>query len=70
MVKEGARVDVKKRRIEQCVVDIFPQANPLTPCRIWERLSEGGLMKIKGVATARPLCDKGVHTPDSRFPMT
>jgi len=75
-VKEDARADVKKRRIERCVVGIHPQANTLTPCRIWEKLSEEGwggeiatrksmyepgLMKIKGVVMVRPLGEKGAH---------
>lgn len=74
-LKENARADVQKRRIERYGVDIYPLVNPLILCRIWEKLSdegwreeiatrkskyEPGLMKIKGVVMVRPLGEKGV----------
>lgn len=78
--KEDARADVQMRRIERCVVGVYPDEYSQTLCRIWEKLSEEGwheeiatrksmyepgLMEIAGVAMIRPLSKKGMHVPES-----
>ena len=78
--KEDARADIQRQRIERCVTGAHPQINSLTLHRIWEKLTEEGwgreiaarkstyepgLMQIKGVVTARPLGERGVHVQNA-----